>query len=847
MVGLVLVSHSRNLALALQEMLGTLYGGRARVAIAAGAGDAQQELGTDATAIMAAIAEMDSPAGVAVLLDLGSAILSAETALDLLDEDLRSRVALCAAPLVEGAIAAAALSTAGASLHDVRAEAESALRQKTQHLTPSAVPLPLPTAATDNLVAADTASVVLRVENRQGLHARPAMRIVQTAAQFQSTVQIENLRAGGPPASARSLVEVTCLEARQGDSIRVTARGADAAEAIRAFAALGAERFGDAPDGETDRQPATTSRPDAAGDARPAPTGVGEWSGQALSEGIAIGPIFFAAREIASLPVAGMAAADADVEIGRLETALAAVRQQLDERALALHDAVGQGNAAIFQAQRILLDDPALHRAAVDSILAERLSAPQAWQKAGSRVAATYRQLQQPLLAERAADVEDLNQQVLEKLGLGAAWRLDLPPEPCILAVPTLLPSEVAALDPQRVRGIMAEAIGTTSHAAILLRAAGLPAITGVPMAELRARAAAGSEVALDGDTGEIWIRPDAAARSTLLMRRQPVAVETAQAGPIHTRDGVRVEIAANVATVAEADAAARAGAEAIGLLRTEFLFFERAEPPTEDEQTAALRQIAAALPVAVPVTVRTLDIGGDKPVAYLPATPEANPFLGVRGLRLALRRRELFLVHLRAILRAAHGRPFRVMFPMVTEVEEIRLGRAALLEAHEQLARAGTPHAWPIETGMMVEVPAAALNARSFIPEIDFFSIGTNDLTQYTLAAERGHPLLTGYDDALHPAVLRLIGLVASTANRHGKWAGVCGEAAADPLAAAVFVGLGVRELSVGAATVARLRGIVSQLDLRQARPLARRCLVKESAKEVRSFLDRPRQEKQA
>ena len=576
-------------------------------------------------------------------------------------------------------------------------------------------------------------------------------------------------------------------------------------------------------------------------EARPAVDGSGGLSGRGLSEGIAIGPVLFAAREITSLPAAGTGAVDPEVEIAHLEAALSAVRQRLDERALAVPDAPGQDNAGIFRAHRLLLDDAALHRAAIDSILAERLSAAQAWQRASSAVAARFRQLQQPLLAERAADVNDLGQQVLEELGAGAALRLELPAEPVILAVPALLPSEVAALEPHRVRGILAESIGATSHAAILLRAAGIPALTGVPLAELRVRAPAGSAVAFDGATGEIWLRPDAAARQVLVAeatRRERTAAAAAPSGPTHTRDGIRIEIAANVATAADAAAVARAGAEAIGLLRTEFMFFDRTEAPTEDEQTAALRQIAAALPPDAPVTVRTLDIGGDKPVAYLPAAPEANPFLGVRGLRLALRHRELFLDQLRAILRAAHGRHFRVMFPMVTEVEEVRQGRAALTAAHEQLAQAGIPHAWPIETGMMVEVPAAALNARSFIPEVDFFSVGTNDLTQYTLAAERGHPLLTGFDDALHPAVLRLIGLVAATANRQGKWAGVCGEAAADPLAAAVFLGLGVRELSVGAGSVARVRAIVADVDLSAARSLARRCRSLDSAREVRRLL---------
>ena len=841
MVGLVLVSHSLALATALKETLRKLYADKAPpIAVAAGAGDHGAALGTDAPAIMAAIEEVGAAGGgVLVLLDLGSAVMSAELALDLLDPAWREKVVLCPAPLVEGAIAAAAQSSIGATLAEVRAEAEGALRQKVEQLGGS--PLPeqgqtIPPAHDREPSSPPPLGATFRIENVHGLHARPAMRIVQTAARFASVVEIQNLRTGAPPASARSLVAINCLDARLGDSVRVTARGADAAEALRALDSLHAEQFGDQPEnipaGREDHGNEPTA-PDLANDRFP--------SGRPLSEGVAFGALFFARSQAPELPPPGPV--QPEVELARLRDALVSVRRQLEEDAAAVSTRFGRENAAILEAHRMLADDPALVDLAASFIRNDGLPAPHAWQQASRSAAEAYRQLEQPFLRERARDVEDLSLRVLRELGAVAPAKLDLPDTACILAVPTLLPSEIAALDLEKVQGILAESIGPTSHAAILLRGAGVPVVDGVDLARLHRSVAPGAAAALDGATGEVWIEPDEATRRALDARRQqsnalaPSSDDGRPPLPLHTRDGRRVELAANVTTAAEAVAAARNGAEAIGLLRTELLFFDRLEPPTEDEQTDALRRIAAALPAQAPVTVRTFDIGGDKPVPFLPVPPETNPFLGVRGLRLALRRRDLFLVHLRAILRAAHGYRFRVMFPMVTEVEEIRDARALLHEAHAQLTRAGTAHAWPLETGMMVEVPAAALNARAFAPEVDFFSIGTNDLTQYTLAAERGHPQLVGYADALHPAVLRLVAHVAAVAARAGKWTGVCGEAAADPVAAGLLIGLGVQELSVGVGTLGRLRKSVGESSYEQNRRRARQCLRARSSAEVRQM----------
>lgn len=806
MVGLIIVSHSSPLAHALQQMLWGFYGSTLPVAVAAGSGNDGSALGTDATAIVAAIEKVCGEEGALVLLDLGSAVLSAEFALDLLDEEMRARVVLCSAPLVEGAIAAGAQIKIGASLSAVRAEAENALLQKTTHLgvdtgEPSSLPPPVAEQEPD-------ARVTLRVEAEHGLHARPAMRIVQTVARFESDVQMRNLRTGGAFVSARSLVAINCLEARQGDEVEVIASGADAKGVIAALEVLQAENFGDAVVEPTEMsvQPLL-----------PREDTEGVLYGEALSAGVTIGPICFAAREVLKLPE-NSGVVDVKLEVARLQNALAAVRQQLDESILVLKGKSGGQDAGILEAHRMLIDDPSLGQRAIGWIHADGESAARAWQRACDETVAGYRALADATLRERAQDIEDLSLQVFAELGFTSSLNINLPAEPCVLVVPSLLPSDVVNLDFKRVRGVIAEALGKTSHATILLRSAGVPAVDGISVAKLRS---VKERVGLDGDTGEVWIDPAPETAQRFEVKNTPTTVTSYPL--LQTKDGSRIEIAANVANPGDAEAGARAGAEAIGLLRTEFLFLDRSEAPDEGEQTSKLQAILERFPSDLPVTIRTLDIGGDKPAPYLPMPAEANPFLGVRGVRLTLRRKELFLTHLRAILRSADGRPCRVMFPMVTDVVEVRRAREILLQAHEQLTAEGIPHAWPIEVGMMVEVPAAAINARAFVEDVDFLSIGTNDLTQYTLAAERGHPQLREFTSALHPAVLRLIFLVATVARRHGKWAGICGEAAADPEAARTFVGLGITELSMGASSIERVRAALQEIAYSECRSLAR------------------------
>jgi phosphoenolpyruvate-protein phosphotransferase len=343
-------------------------------------------------------------------------------------------------------------------------------------------------------------------------------------------------------------------------------------------------------------------------------------------------------------------------------------------------------------------------------------------------------------------------------------------------------------------------------------------------------------------------VQPSPALAADLASRRQAWLEErqhflAESGGPACTVDGRTVEIAANAGSAADARAAAARGAEGIGLLRTEFLFLGRDQAPSEEEQLAALLEIGQAM-AGRPVIVRTLDVGGDKPLPYLPIPPEPNPFLGLRATRLAAQYPHIFHSQLRAILRAGAAFPVRVMFPMIASLEEVAQARALLEQAHAALLAEGLAHAWPVETGIMVEVPSAALLAGQIAPQVDFFSIGTNDLTQYTLAAERGNPALAALSDGLHPAVLSLVAKVVEAASRAGRWVGVCGELAGDALAAPVLVGLGVGELSLSPEGIPRVKSLVRRLSYAGCQALARQALAAGSAAAARSlaqeFIDR-------
>ncbi|WP_448605324.1 phosphoenolpyruvate--protein phosphotransferase [Thermoflexus hugenholtzii] len=558
--------------------------------------------------------------------------------------------------------------------------------------------------------------------------------------------------------------------------------------------------------------------------------------GLPASPGVALGPAWWFRRaKRGPLRARGE---DPAVERARLEAARQQAAAELAALQEANRDRLPPEELAIFEAQTLMLQDPEL-LAQVEAALAEGASAEAAWSQAVEAFAARLAALPDPYFQARAADVRDVGNRVLRHL-MGAPEEPTMPAHPVIVVADDLLPSETVHLDPQRVLAFVTEGGGPTAHAAILARRLGIPAVVAVGSA-LRA-VPDGATLLVDGEAGWVEIEPAPEVIRQAQARQARWQAERAQAEaaahePALTRDGVRIEVAANVGSLEDAREAFRRGADAIGLLRTEFLYLERAVAPTEEEEVAAYRALLEAMG-GKPVVVRTLDVGGDKPLPYLPMPSEPNPFLGVRGVRLSRQHPDLLRQQLRALLRAGAGFPLRIMFPMVSTVEEIRWLRALLDEVRAALAREGVPLPEDLQVGMMVEVPAAALLAEHFQPWVDFFSIGTNDLTQYVLAADRTNPAVAGMADGLHPAVLRLIRQVTAAAEGTGKWVGVCGELAGDLQAVPVLIGLGVRELSVNPVRVPEVKAAVRRWSLQEAQALAEAALAQEDAPAVRRLV---------
>lgn len=818
MVGLVIVSHSAKLAEGMAELMRGMAGKEVQIAPAGGMDLPDQPLGTDANLIHQAIEQIYSEDGVAVLVDLGSAILSTELALEMLAPEQRSHVVIAPAPLVEGGIAAAVQARLGSSLEAVIAEARTALDAKLAQMGYTGQPFAQPSEHPVE-TGYSALELILAVTNRLGLHARPAARFVQTAARFNAEVSVRDRTNGRGPVSAKSINAVTTLGVLRGHEIQVTARGADAQGALDALAELARENFGD-----TETAPDVEAAPPPADESKPAQTtSEDEIAGRAASAGYAIGAARLYRPTLPPIPQNQID--DPQSEWARLLKALEQAQGQLTQARQALNGRGKSAEAEIFQAQKLMLQDPALQEPARRAIFQDKTNAALAFQTAAEQIAAQYDQLDDAYLRARAADVRAVSRQVLLNL-LDAAPTVSFAEG--ILVAPDLTPAETAHLDPKAVQAICTAFGGPTGHSAILAKSLGIPAVVGLGESILRVND--GDTLIVDGTRGRVWTRPDALQISnyTRLIEQERRAAETIRTQrnePAITRDGHHVEIAANIGSVLDAERAVEMGAEAVGLFRTEFLFLDRRDAPGEEEQYQTYRGAAQALQNR-PLLIRTLDIGGDKPLPYANLPHEANPFLGLRGLRLCLAQPDLFKTQLRAILRVANEFPVRVMFPMVSILQEFRDAQGFLNAARAELQARGIPAPERVETGIMVEVPSAALHAKAFARQVDFFSIGTNDLTQYTLAAERGNAGVAALANSSDSAVLQLIAGVADAAHAQGKWVGVCGEMGGDPNAIPILVGLGIDELSMSVPLIPRAKQIVRELDFAGAQTQAHHLL---------------------
>ncbi|UWF78003.1 phosphoenolpyruvate--protein phosphotransferase [Microbacterium neungamense] len=841
MIGIVAVSHSAGLAEAARELaLQMVPGDGAPLRVAAGAGtdaDGRPILGTDAVLVAAAIDELAARCdGVLVLMDLGSAVMSAELALELRSSDVPVR--LVPAPFVEGMLAAAVSASAGAPLEAVAAEAEAALQAKAAHLGEDIAAASGSAGASIAAPAGPETVRVVRVRNALGIHARPAALIAEAAG--SADVRLRRLPAG-PEAGAASLSRLLALGARAGDEVQVRGSGAGADAAVERIAALFADGFGEeiaagaggegsgtrarpGPDRDVTRArqiPASAAPIDdadagespAPDDGAALPPGT-VLRGRGVSPGVAAAPVAHPSPAIAEPePADPLLAAEREAEAARIAPAAAAVAAGFAARA----EAASGETRAILDATRLLAADPDLVADAAARVRTEGLSAARAvWEAASAQAEALVGLGGRT--AERAADVRDIRNRIVAVLHGREPASVPEREAPFVLVATDLAPSDTAALAGSACAALVTEQGGPTSHTAIIARALGLPAVVAAPGA---AGIPDGTLVLVDGETGTVTMDP---AEDELAAARA-AADARAFDGDGRLADGTPLPLLANVGGPADAVQAAGAAAQGIGLFRTEFCFLDRAAAPTVEEQTIAYRGVLTPF-AGRKVVVRTLDAGSDKPLPFATPEHEENPALGLRGLRVSWRNPALLHDQLRALALAAAEEQahVEVMAPMVATIEEARdftaAARAAGLE----------------RVGVMIETPAAALMAEELLEVVDFVSIGTNDLAQYAMAADRQHPALGALNDPWQPAVLRLIATIGSAGQTAGAPVGVCGEAGGDPRLAPVLVGLGATSLSMTPRALGRVARALAAVTAEQCRAAADAALEAATAADARA-----------
>ncbi|HYO53049.1 phosphoenolpyruvate--protein phosphotransferase [Archangium sp.] len=676
----------------------------------------------------------------------------------------------------------------------------------------------------------ETAERRVRLLIPHGLHARPAAVFSRQARLHSGTVSVSGKDR---TVNGKSVVSLMGLGAHHGDTLTLTVRGEQAERVAQELADLVTAGLGDPvhPVVEQPPVPAAKARA-AASPALPFPAGTEVLlKGTIAAPGVAVGQAIRILEEEPEIAENGRGAAE---EQRHLADALAGARRDI-EAMIEREGADASTRMEIFRAHLSLLDDPELTEAAGREISAGR-SAAWAWRAAVERHVKVLHELDDPLLAERVGDLRDIGRRVIARLtGKGGSPVPAELPRGAILVADELLPSDLAAVPAGRLAALCTARGGPTSHVAILAAGMGIPAVVAVGDAALRVPE--GAPLIVDGDRGEIHVFPPAEARekatraiATRAARRE--ANLAAAHEECRTSDGVRIEVFANIGRPGDAVAATENGAEGCGLLRTEFLFLERVTAPSEAEQSAQYQEIAEALR-GRPLVIRTLDVGGDKPLAYLPLPAEENPVLGLRGVRVSLRHPELLRMQLRAILRVRPAGVCRILVPMVTDAAEMLAVRAVLDAERRELGLTE-----PISLGAMIEVPVAAILADRLAAEADFLSIGTNDLTQYALAMDRGNPHVAARLDGLHPGVLRMVAQTVEGARKHGRPVAVCGGIASDPRAAPLLIGLGVTELSATPAVVPDLKAFIRTLTLPHCVDVARKALELDSGDEVRALV---------
>ena len=817
MVGIAIVSHSAKLAEGLLELAKQMVQAPVKIAAAAGIDDPENPYGTDALQIVEAIESVYDDEGVVVLMDLGSAILSAEMALELLPEDMQQKVKLCPAPIVEGTISATVQAAAGADMAAIVSEAEIALMSKVVHLSedkgqsPTGETISLPSIET-KITTQKSEQIQLTIRNNSGLHARPAAKFVTAASQFSSAITLQNLTQNSSPINAKSINQVITLAIKQNDRIAISATGYDASAALIALQQLVEDRFGEEITALENQS------------AEPVLTGLTKSKTIPASPGIAIGPVI---PYRPSIPAIKPQKTDnAEAEWQKLQLAIETVKQEIAKQ-------TKSNKGEIFEAHRLILEDPIVLDLAKRLIFQEQNAAAPSWQQAIAATVNSYQSLQDSYFRARAADVEDVGNRVLRLLAGANTEVFDFARSGIIVAR-DLPPSEASQLKNKQILGVCLAGGSPTSHSALLANIQGIPMVVGAGSEILSLQA--NTQLALDGSTGEIWIEPTPEELEALKLRSQPLPAKELSLEPI-TRDGYEIPLMANILGLADSKYALESGAKGVGLLRTEFLYLDRSSPPTEAEQLEVYRGIAEIMGTR-PLIIRTLDIGGDKPVNYLKLEPEANPFLGWRGIRQSIECRQMLKTQLKAILQASPGKNIKIMLPMVATLTEVRTAKQILGETMAELNSATIDFEPAIPVGITIEVPAAVIMARQLAREVDFFSIGTNDLSQYIMAADRTNAKVASLADALAPPVLRAIKQTVVAAKASQIKVAVCGQIASEPVAVPILLGLGVDELSINPPAFPTIIKAISELNMTRAKEIAAAVLELDSARSVREYV---------
>ncbi len=843
MVGIVIVSHSKKLAEGVVELAKQMTGGKDVVIKAAG-GLEDGSLGTSFDKIVSAINEAYSDDGVLILMDLGSAVMTAQMAVEFLPEDMQKKVVLCNAPLVEGALAAAAAAANGLSLIEVKKEAESVNTNKVQ-TDEKADNLPF------DINDKDVYYADVKIVNPTGLHARPAASFVAAASSFEDEIWVKNITEDKPYANAKSLMDMAINgTAEKGQLIRIVAKGPTAKKAVEELKKLVESGFGEIEQKDQKGLQDQEQKEKHKEEQKSKEITKDVFKGEPVYEGYVIGKAFIHKREQKASFVQDQSkkAVDPQKELKRVEDAITKAKEEL-YRLKKKIDTKGDKNVSeIFDFHRMVLEDKSLISKIEHYIKEKGLTAEESIYNAFDELSEALTQKATGLMKTRAVDIVDLKNRLLSILqGKDTGSLLKKLKElrdrkDLVLIADELLPSEAAELDKDIIKAIVTAKGGTTSHAAILSRMWGIPSVVGVGEGILLLKD--GTTIVVDAHKGEVLVNPSEEIIKSYQHKAKELSIKQKQLKeqalkPAITKDGLRrIEVVANVGNVESVKEIFDYGAEGIGLLRTEFLFLKRDTMPSEEEQYKALKDVAIITKDA-PVIVRTLDIGGDKPVNYIKLEKEENPFLGVRAIRLHKLYPELLTTQIRAILRASMYGNFKIMFPMVATVEEVNMLNDLVVECAKQLKEKGiSVDLDKIEVGIMVEIPSAAILSDILAKKVDFFSIGTNDLTQYTLACDRGNKNLSYLYNSLNPAVLRLIKDVVDSAHANGKWVGVCGEMAGQKKAIPILVGLGVDELSMSARLIPEAKDLIRRFDYDYFKSVALEAVNLESAEAVEKLI---------